>query len=121
MDNPFEKLDQQLDSLSEKVDALKVQVIDKIPRKDILTIEGVEDYTGLKQTTILKHKRTGKLRSYKQGGRLYFRLEDVIDWLTENITERLSREEYKRRKENVKEGYRKEIHENLKKLGSYDT
>jgi hypothetical protein len=121
MDNPFENLDQKLDNLSLKVDALKGQVIEQIPRKEILTIEGVVGYTGLKPTTILKHKRNGELQGYKQGGRLYFRLDDVIEWLTKNKTERLPREEYKSRRKNEREGKRQEVRENLKKLGGYDT
>ena len=115
MDNPFEIYEHKLDSLFEKVDVLKNLIIHQIPHKEILTIEEVQEYTLLKQPTILKHKRTGKLRSYKQAGRLYFRLEDIIKWLTENQIERISTEEYKKRREKMQEKYRHEAHENFKK------
>lgn len=116
MDNPFKELDRKLDSLSDKVEGLRSQIIDQMPRKDILTLEGVEKYTGLKQTTLLKHKRSGELKSYKKGGRLYFYLSDVIDWLTNNTSERQTIEDHKNSKHELKEKRHKEAHENMQKI-----
>ena len=115
MDNPFEDLDQKLDLITEKLDLMKEQTVSQINRKEVLTLKEAVEYTGLKDSTIMRHKRDGSLLSFKQAGRLYFRLKDIVSWLTKNQIDRTTREQNKKLTLAAREKRRQNMYKNLEK------
>ena len=113
--NPFEDLGQKLNLIFEKLDQLNEQTVESMNRKDVLTLKEVEDYTSLKESTILKHKRNGTLPHFKQAGRVYFQLADIITWLTKNQIDSITLDQYKEKTIAAREKRRQNMYKNFNK------
>ncbi|MFC2080458.1 helix-turn-helix domain-containing protein [Bacteroidota bacterium] len=54
------------------------------PYKSILNTEEVAEFIGTSKSTIYKYTHHGQIPHYKRGKRLYFKTEEIVEWLTEN-------------------------------------
>ncbi|MBC8320133.1 MAG: helix-turn-helix domain-containing protein [Bacteroidetes bacterium] len=81
MNNPFETLEQKLSVIEQKLDNL-IQKIDD-PQSSSptwITSKQLAKYLGISTTTVNK-LRSSKLPYYKLGGRIYFKKQEVDEWM----------------------------------------
>ena len=81
MENPFEALEQRLSGIESKLERL----IEKLENPQStsptwLSSKQLAEYLGISVSTVTK-LRGGKLPYYKLGGRIYFKKQEVDEWI----------------------------------------
>jgi len=69
------------DYLLSKVVSNKIEIE---PSKPILNTDGAAEFISTSKSTIYKFTHEGQIPHYKRGKRLYFKTEELEEWLTEN-------------------------------------
>ncbi len=54
----------------------------QIPKKKVLNIEETSEFIGLTTRTIYKKTSEGLIPHYKQSGKLYFKVDELEEWMT---------------------------------------
>ena len=54
------------------------------PFKSILNTDEAAEFIGASKSTIYKYTHEGTIPHYKRGKRIYFKIEELEEWLTEN-------------------------------------
>lgn len=81
MDNPFETLDQKLITIEQKLDDLIQKIEDPQSSAPIwITTKQLAKNLGV-STSMITNLRISKLPYYKLGGRIYFKKQEVDDWI----------------------------------------
>jgi excisionase family DNA binding protein len=83
MENPFEKILEQLKKLDNRLDILSQQVISRNDEdsNDLLGVREIARELGLAESTIYRKVREQTIPFTKYGGRLYFNLNRVKDMI----------------------------------------
>lgn len=81
MENPFEALEKQLASIEGKLDIL-IKKIDSPPSNDPiwLTSKQLAQNLGITVSAVT-NLRTYKIPYYKLGGRIYFKKQEIDEWI----------------------------------------
>jgi len=81
MENPFETLEQKLASIEAKVDDLIQKIEDPQSASPVWMItKQLSQYLGVSASTVTK-LRTSKIPYYKLGGRVYFKKQEIDEWI----------------------------------------
>lgn len=85
MINPFEVIERRLDSLENLILNLKEESKAETNKEpDLLTVKEVAKFLSLTESTIYAKVREGNLPYMKEGKRLYFSRQELIEYLKEN-------------------------------------
>ena len=89
MDNPFEKLLERFDQLTEKVEqALKNQLNEDGLRKDeFVKIDEAAAILNIEVRTLYDYTSRRKIRHYKPGSTLYFKRSDIDAYIAKGVVE----------------------------------
>lgn len=81
MTNPFEELEKKLSIIESKIDRL-TEKIEKPENNEPtwLTTKQLAQYLSL-STSAVTNMRGGKLPFYKLGGRIYFKKQEIDEWI----------------------------------------
>ena len=81
MENPFEILEQRLLSIENKLDSLIERIENPHSSSPTwLTSKQLAAYLGISVSTVTK-LRGGKVPYYKLGGRVYFKKQEIDEWI----------------------------------------
>ena len=89
MENPFDKLLERLDVLTEKVEqALKNQLNEDGLRKDeFVKIDEAAAILNIEIRTLYDYTSRRKIRHYKPGSTLYFKRSDIDEYISKGLVE----------------------------------
>ncbi len=59
-----------------------IQQLKEIKNRDLITADEVIELIGVNRNTLLRYKRNGILKDIKIGGRVFYRVEDVKNYLS---------------------------------------
>lgn len=77
--NPFQVLNNKLESLEKKIDALTKIDASEPNQKDLLTRKETADLLQINLATLWRWTRKGKLKSYGIGNRVYYNRSEIMD------------------------------------------
>lgn len=82
--NPFQQLFDMMCAIDRKVDELANQkgiAIKQLPTNELLTVETAADYLRVSRSSIYQLTSRKEIPFMKKGKRLYFKKEDLRQWL----------------------------------------
>ena len=81
MENPFEILEQKLTSIENKLGELLQKIEPPSPDAPVwMTSKQLAKYLGISVSTVT-NLRVSKIPYYKLGGRIYFKKQEIDEWL----------------------------------------
>ena len=84
MENPFEIISARLDRIEALIESLECTVIapkEKPKVNPVLNLKQLSEFIGLSQSAIYKKTSDRTIPHYKQGKKLYFKVEEIENWL----------------------------------------
>ena len=94
--NPFQQLYDKICSLERKVDALTNErnlTKEKSPGDELMTVETAADYLSMSRSNIYQLTSRFEIPFMKRGKRLYFKKEELRQWLEEGSNKPASKQE----------------------------
>ncbi len=81
MENPFEIIMKQINSLEEQISELKDYITNpkNIPEKELISREEAAELLHVNSTTIHRWTIKGKLKKYGLGGSVYYKRSEIMD------------------------------------------
>ena len=80
MENPFEQILERLDRIEKAINSINISTpipVNKAP----MGVKELSEYLKLSDSAIYKLTSTSEIPHYKSGKRLYFKKEDIDEWI----------------------------------------
>ncbi|MBN8565725.1 MAG: helix-turn-helix domain-containing protein [Flavobacteriales bacterium] len=80
MENPFEQILERLDRIEKAINSINIPTtipVNKAP----MGVKELSEYLKLSDSAIYKLTSTSQIPHYKSGKKLYFKKEDIDDWI----------------------------------------
>lgn len=84
MENPFYTLERRLNRIESLLETLGEEIRSN-EKEEILEVDDVCRIFGVSRTTVYEWRRTGKVNSYQQGRRIYFKKSELLRFRSEEI------------------------------------
>ena len=84
MENPFYTLDRRLNRIESLLESMGEEIRSK-EKEEILEVDDVCRLFGVTRTTVYAWRRTGKVKSYQKGRRVYFKRSELLQFRSEEI------------------------------------
>jgi hypothetical protein len=82
MENPFEIILERLDRIEKAIENLNTPSTDKDAEEVLLSRIDVATLLKFSLTTLWKHTKNGKIKSYGIGNRIYYKKEEILKSIT---------------------------------------
>jgi predicted DNA-binding transcriptional regulator AlpA len=82
MENPFEIILERLDRIERALEKIDARITAENPiQKELLTREETCELFSFNKTTLWKHTKSGKFKSYGIGNRVYYKRSELLEVL----------------------------------------
>lgn len=94
--NLYQLLFEKLDRMERKIDELgreKGKSIEEPPKNELMTVEDAKNYLKISSSTLYQRTARKEIPFMKKGNRLYFKKEDLRQWIEEGRNNPSSKQE----------------------------
>lgn len=84
MENPFEIIIEQLNTIERKIEAVELSLNFKTENQtysEVMSLNQLCEYCGFTKSYVYKQTSTREIPHYKKGKRLYFKRTEIDEWL----------------------------------------